>query len=91
MVKGVAFSTGRAIMYRMKSTTTPSVDMFAYNAVMQVLTITDNTGMVHSFTKFTRERFHTFMRSECKHKAFKVLCDGYPKVSRGAVAIGFIS
>ena len=78
-------------MYRMKSTTTPSVDMFAYNAVMQVLTITDSVGMVHNFTKFTRERFHNFMRSECKHKAFKVLCDGYPKVSRGAVAIGFIS
>ena len=78
-------------MYRMIPTTTPSVDMFAYNAVMQVLTITDNTGMVHSFTKFTRERFHNFMRSDCKHKAFKVLCNDYPKVSRGAVSIGFIS
>jgi hypothetical protein len=78
-------------MYRMKSTTTLSVDMFAYNAVMQVLTITDNTGMVHSFTKFTRERFHNFMRSECKHKAFNMICDDYPKVSRGAVAVGFIS
>ena len=67
------------------------VDMFAYNAVMQVLTITDNTGMVHSFTKFTRERFHTFMRSECKHKAFNAICGDYPKVSSGAVAVGFIS
>ena len=73
------------------TTTKPLVDMFAYNAVMQVLTITDNTGMVHSFTKFTHNRFLKFMRSECKHKAFDAICNDYPKVSSGAVAVGFIS
>ena len=71
------------------NTTTPSVDMFAYNAVMQVLTITDSEGMVHKFTKFERERFHKFLRSDCKNKAFSVLCNGYPKLPVGSV--GFIS
>ena len=86
-----AYRLGTSIMYRMIPTTTPSVDMFAYNAVMQVLTITDSVGMVHNFTKFTRERFHNFMRSDCKNKAFNVLCDGYPKVTTGSVSVGFIS
>ena len=65
------------------------VDMFAYNYVMQVLTITDNYGMVHRFTKFMPDRFHKFLRSDCKHKAFKVLCEDYPKLPVGSV--GFIS
>ena len=65
------------------------VDMFAYNAVMQVLTITDSAGMVHKFTKFERERFNAFLHDPYKDEAFRVLCDGYPKVATGST--GFIS
>ena len=68
-----------------------AVDMFAYNAVMQVLTVVDSDGLRHRFTKFTRERFLKFMRSDCKNQAFNILCEDYPKVSTGVVAVGFIS
>ena len=65
------------------------VDMFAYNYVMQVLTITDSVGKVHRFTKFMPDRFHKFLHSECKHKAFNAICEDYPKLPVGSV--GFIS